>query len=255
MKLEHRFTVPTSVDETWEAFNDLERVVPCFPGASLTSFEGSEFTGSCKVKLGPISLLYKGSGQFVERDEAQHRAVLEAKGKDKRGNGTASATVTAQLTSEGPTSTAVVVETDLAVTGKPAQFGRGVMQDVSDKMLGQFVDCLTTKLGPGTAAEEVAAERSADEAAASAPTTEAAAAGAATSDGAGAPSADATPPVATAAAAPPSTAGAATEGRSEQPAAALDLGATVLPVLARRYGPYVAGALVVLLILWRILRR
>ena len=132
MELEHHFTVPASVEETWAAFNDPGRVAPCFPGATLISVDGDEFTGSAKIKLGPIALQYNGTGRYVERDESAHRAVIEAKGKDKRGNGTANATVTAKLSADGD-ATAVQVTTDLAVTGKPAQFGRGVMQDVSDK--------------------------------------------------------------------------------------------------------------------------
>jgi len=150
MELHHRFTVPAPIEETWAAFNDLERVAPCFPGAALSSVEGDEFTGSCKVKLGPISLLYTGKGTFLERDASTYRARIEAKGKDKRGNGTAGAKVTAQLRSEGDT-TVVEVATDLQITGKPAQFGRGVIQDVSDRLLDQFVACLRDTLG---AAEE-----------------------------------------------------------------------------------------------------
>jgi len=224
MKLEHQFSVPATIEETWAAFNDLELVVPCFPGATLSSFEGDEFTGSCKVKLGPISLLYNGSGQFVQRDESAYRAVLEAKGKDRRGNGTASATVTAQLSSDGGTSTSVRVDTELAITGKPAQFGRGVMQDVSDKMLAQFIECLQTKLGPPAAAPEAPPEAAAAE-----PVAE--------------PAGGEAPPPAPAPAAPRP---AATE---------LNLGATVLPVLARRYGPYAVGLVVFLLVLRWILRR
>ena len=146
MELEHQFTVPASVEVTWAAFNDPGRVAPCFPGATLISVEGDEFTGSAKIKLGPIALQYNGTGRYVERDESAHRAVIEAKGKDKRGNGTANATVTAQLSAAGD-ATSVHVTTDLAVTGKPAQFGRGVMQDVSDKLLEQFVTCLQATLG------------------------------------------------------------------------------------------------------------
>ena len=156
MELEHNFTVPASVQETWAAFNDPERVAPCFPGATLVSVDGDQFTGSAKIKLGPIALQYNGVGTYVERDESAHRAVIEAKGKDKRGNGTANATVTAQLTADGE-GPAVHVTTDLAVTGKPAQFGRGVMQDVSDKLLGQFVACLQTTLGAPEATEVSAA--------------------------------------------------------------------------------------------------
>jgi carbon monoxide dehydrogenase subunit G len=151
VELEHDFTVPASVEETWAAFNDPEQVAPCFPGATLLSVEGDKFTGSAKIKLGPIALQYNGVGTYVERDASAHRAVIEARGKDKRGNGTANATVTAQMSPDAE-GTAVHVTTDLAVTGKPAQFGRGVMQDVSDKLLGQFVACLKTTLGAQQAA-------------------------------------------------------------------------------------------------------
>ncbi|MEO8555438.1 MAG: SRPBCC family protein [Actinomycetota bacterium] len=151
MELEHQFTVPASVEETWAAFNDPEVVAPCFPGATLISVDGDQFTGSAKIKLGPIAMQYNGIGTYVQRDVQARRAVIEATGRDKRGNGTASAKVTAQLTADGD-GTAVQVTTDLAVTGKPAQFGRGVMQDVSDKLLEQFVACLQVKLGsPNTA--------------------------------------------------------------------------------------------------------
>ncbi|MEI8409375.1 MULTISPECIES: SRPBCC family protein [unclassified Kribbella] len=146
MKLEHKFVVPTPVEQAWAAFNDLERVVPCFPGATLTSYDGDEFSGTCKVKLGPVSLQYAGTGTFVERDPADHHAVVEAKGKDRRGNSTASVRVIAHLDASGETATAVTVETDLTVTGRPAQFGRGLIQDVSDHLLAQFVTCLTTTL-------------------------------------------------------------------------------------------------------------
>ena len=97
MELEHRFTVPTSVDVTWALFDDIASVAECFPGATVTSAEGSTFQGSCKVKLGPIALVYNGSGTFVEKDEAAHRFVVDAKGKDKRGNGTAGAKVTLSM--------------------------------------------------------------------------------------------------------------------------------------------------------------
>src|SRR4029079_12477781 len=135
-----------TIQETWEAFNDIESVAVCFPGATVSSVDGDTFEGSCKVKLGPIALTYNGSGTFVEKDESARRMVIDAKGKDKRGNGTAGAHVTATMTQEG-TSTKVEVLTDLNITGKPAQFGRGVMQDVSDKLLGQFTACLEQKVG------------------------------------------------------------------------------------------------------------
>ena len=135
MELQHQFTVPAPVGTTWDTFMDLAGVAACFPGATVTSVEGDRFEGTCKVKLGPIALLYAGSGQFVTRDDDAHRATIEATGKDKRGNGTAGAKVTIALDEAADSSTAVEVTTDLNITGKPAQFGRGVMQDVSDKLL------------------------------------------------------------------------------------------------------------------------
>ncbi len=151
MELEHSFTVPAGVDETWATFMDLEKVGSCFPGATVTEASDEAFAGTVKVKLGPIALVYGGTGKFVERDDAAHRAVIEAKGKDKRGNGTAGATVRIALAPAG-TGTQVDVTTDLQVTGKPAQFGRGVMQDVSDKLLQQFVGCIEGRLGESSAA-------------------------------------------------------------------------------------------------------
>src|SRR3954470_17584977 len=160
MELTHRFTVPTPVEETWAHFQDIASVAECFPGAQVSSADGDTFAGSVKVKLGPIALVYNGSGTFVEKDEAAHRFVVDAKGKDKRGNGTAGAKVTLTMTSAVAGATDVEVVTDLAITGKPAQFGRGVMQDVSDKLLGQFVACLEQRLagGPEEAPEEAPGE-------------------------------------------------------------------------------------------------
>ncbi len=149
MKLENNFTVPADVDTTWRAFNDPETVAPCFPGATLDSTEGDSFTGTVKVKLGPISLTYKGKGTFVERDEANHRVVIDAQGSDSRGNGTASAHVTGTLTPEGDSRTAVKMVTDMTVTGRPAQIGRGLISDVSDKIVTQFSSALADRLGAG----------------------------------------------------------------------------------------------------------
>ena len=237
MELKHEFTVPASVEETWTAFNDIESVAACFPGAVVTSVEGDTFQGSCKVKLGPIALVYNGSGTFTEKDESARRMVIDAKGKDKRGNGTAGAHVTATMTEAG-TGTRVEVLTELAITGKPAQFGRGVMQDVSDKLLGQFTDCLEQKVGasPAAAEEPPAPEEPASEEA-STPTE--------------------APP------APTNVRGlddAPSVRSSPAPAApggddALDLGATVLPVLLKSYWKQAVGVLLVLLVLRRLLRR
>src|SRR5262245_24935001 len=128
MQLEHSFTVPVGVDEAWRVLLDIERVAPCMPGASLDSVDGDGFTGTVKVKVGPIGLTYKGKARFSEKDEHAHRAVIDAQGKDARGNGTAAAKVASTLQAEGD-STRVDVVTDLNITGKPAQFGRGVMVD------------------------------------------------------------------------------------------------------------------------------
>ncbi|MDT7597982.1 MAG: uncharacterized protein QOK26_59 [Pseudonocardiales bacterium] len=165
MQLENTFTVPAGIDEAWEAFNDPRKVAPCFPGATLESYEDDSFTGTVKVKLGPISLTYKGKGTFVKRDDSAHTVVIEASGRDSRGNGTASATVTGTLTADGDTQTTIKMVTDMTVTGRPAQFGRGVMADVSDKIVGQFSSCLAKKLGPGATSAETPASASAPAAA------------------------------------------------------------------------------------------
>ncbi len=235
MDLRHEFTVPASLEETWEAFNDIESVAVCFPGATVSSVEGDTFQGSCKVKLGPIALVYNGSGTFVEKDESTHRMVIEAKGKDKRGNGTAGAHVTATMTDAGG-STRVEVITDLAITGKPAQFGRGVMQDVSDKLLGQFTACLEKKVGDASAATAAAsAAEAATEPAASPEGAESVAA-----------SPNGSSPI------PPRPTMVPPHPReADDGGDALDLGATVLPVLARAYWKQALGVLVVLLILRR----
>lgn len=155
MELQHGFTVPASVDEAWQTLLDIERVAPCMPGATLDEVTGDEFSGRVKVRVGPISLTYKGTARFAEKDDAAHRAVIEGTGKDTRGNGTASAKVTANLSPDGDLGdwTRVDVQTDLTVTGRPAQFGRGVMSDVGDKLIGQFADCLAGKLAGAGAAD------------------------------------------------------------------------------------------------------
>jgi carbon monoxide dehydrogenase subunit G len=150
VQLENSFTVPVPIDEAWRVLLDIERIAPCMPGAALDSVSGDDFTGRVKVKLGPINLTYQGKASFVEKDEAAHRAVIDARGKDQRGNGTAAATITAKLAAEGST-TRVDVLTDLNITGRPAQFGRGVMTDVGNKLLGQFADKLAAQLGEGDA--------------------------------------------------------------------------------------------------------
>jgi carbon monoxide dehydrogenase subunit G len=145
MRLDHSFTVPVGVDEAWRVLLDVPRVAPCMPGAALTEFDGEAFTGTVKVKVGPMVLTYTGKGRFVERDDEAHRVVIEASGRDTRAAGTASATVTAVLVPDGD-QTRVDVGTDLVVTGKPAQFGRGMLADVSGRLIGQFADCLASEI-------------------------------------------------------------------------------------------------------------
>ncbi|MDX5451371.1 MAG: SRPBCC family protein, partial [Rhodococcus sp. (in: high G+C Gram-positive bacteria)] len=151
MQLEHHMSVPAPVDEVWTALLDPEKVAPCMPGATLTGVDGNAFTGTVKIKMGPVQLLYKGTGKFVETDEQARRAVMEAAAKDSRGNGTVNATFTITLTGDGDRTEGTVV-TDLSITGKPAQFGRGMISDVGGKIIEQFTACLADKLGGPPAA-------------------------------------------------------------------------------------------------------
>ncbi len=177
MELVNEFTVNVPVDEAWVTLTDVERIAPCLPGAQLQEVEGDTYRGVVKVKVGPILAQFKGQAHFVEKDDTNHKAVLKAEGRDTGGKGNASAMITAQLTSKGATSTYVSVSTDLTITGKVAQFGRGAMADVSNKLLGQFVENLETTVltQPAPAAEAPAAEAPAApaEAPAAAPAAEA----------------------------------------------------------------------------------
>src|SRR5215207_9119403 len=157
MELVNDFTVSVPVDEAWETLTDVERIAPCMPGAQLQEIEGDTYRGIVKVKVGPITAAFKGEANFVERDEQQHRAVLKAAGRDTGGKGNASALITAQLEPSGADSTHVTVTTDLTITGKVAQFGRGALADVSTKLLSQFVQQLeTTVLQPAAQAASAA---------------------------------------------------------------------------------------------------
>jgi carbon monoxide dehydrogenase subunit G len=146
MKLENEFTVSASMEEAWEAMNDLERVTPCLPGAALTEQVGDEYKGEMTVKMGPVTQKYNGTVKIEEADESAHRAVIRAEGKDARGQGTASATIASTLHDEGNGSVRVHVETDMNITGRVAQFGRGLHQDVAEKIMGRFADCLEKEL-------------------------------------------------------------------------------------------------------------
>ena len=153
MELTNEFRVGVSVPEAWKVLTDVERIAPLMPGAQLKEVEGDEYRGVVKVKVGPITAEYKGKATFEERDEAAGRVVLRASGRDSRGQGNANALITATMSPDGA-GTKVSVVTDLTVSGKVAQFGRGVLGEVSAKLLGQFVDALEAdleKAGPGGA--------------------------------------------------------------------------------------------------------
>lgn len=142
MELENTFVVPADIDTAWDTLIDVESIAPCMPGATLTSFDGEEFAANVKVKLGPVTMNFAGTGRFVSKDKDAHVAVIDATGKETKGAGTAGATITATLTPEGPNSTRATIVTDLTVTGKAAQFGRGVMADVSKRLITQFASNL-----------------------------------------------------------------------------------------------------------------
>jgi carbon monoxide dehydrogenase subunit G len=155
VELNNEFRVAVPAAKTWQVLTDVERVAPCLPGATLLSVDGDEFTGAVKVKVGPITVSYKGEAAFVEKDAAAQRVVLKANGKETRGNGNAAAVVTAQLKDEGD-STSVVITTDLTISGKAAQFGRGVLGDVAGNLIAQFAKALEADMLGGSSTATVA---------------------------------------------------------------------------------------------------
>lgn len=219
MELNNEFSVSVPVEEAWAVLTDLERIAPCMPGAELQEVEGDQYRGIVKIKVGPITAQYKGVAQFQERDDANHRAVIKAEGRDTRGQGNASAIVTASLTPEGD-GTKVVVATDLTITGKVAQMGRGVLADVSAKLMGQFAEALEADVLAGSAAPA-----------------EAPAGGAPATGNGAAPTADAPP---------------GPRKIESKPAEPVDLLGTAGSPVAKRVGPIV-GVLVV--VLWLLRRR
>ncbi len=301
MQLTHSFSVPATIDVAWATFMDLREVGECFPGATVTDASGDSFTGQVKVKLGPIAMVYTGTGTFTQRDDQSHHAVIKAEGKDKRGNGTAGATATIQLSPDGADKTRVDVTTDLLVTGKPAQFGRGVMQDVSDKLLAQFVKCIEGKLSSGSAPASASSGSASSSASSSGANVESGVADQVGARGASSGAAASAKPLGTAAmfgatagadswesrsghasskdsssgsgtaasgsvasARSTGTGGVANSDRPARPAAAasgtalgadddaLDLGATVLPVLLKSHGREVAIGAAAFVIGWKL---
>ena len=170
MDLHHEFTVPVPAADAWRILTDLERLAPCLPGAQLTEVEGEIYRGQVKVKVGPIVAQFKGQASFVTRDDTAYTASLKAEGRDTGGKGNAAATITAKLEPTGATSAKCTVDTDLNITGKVAQFGRGALADVSDKLLLQFVDNLNVLIASGSGATPSAPAQSAPDQPAPAPT-------------------------------------------------------------------------------------
>ena len=277
MKINNEFTVGVPVEQAWDIMLDLERIAPCLPGASVQESDGEgKYQGTMKVKIGPITANYKGTVKIEEADEANRRAVMQATGRDARGQGTASATITSTLQAEGSDSTRVQVETDMKLTGRAAQFGRGIAQDVATKMLGQFADCLEKEIAGGGAAshEETAASDTAPDGTAEASgngTGSGASATAAAGVGGtagriissedpgvmagsveGAVIADGETQEA-AASASAGAAGGQRQSRSEPEA--FDIGAASQEAIIKRVGPVVAGLGILLILIWLFRRR
>ncbi len=158
MDLNHEFAVNVPIDQAWQILTDLERIAPCLPGAQLTEIEGDTYRGQVKIKVGPILAQFKGQASFVSRDDNAHKATLKGEGRDTTGKGNASAMITAELTSITPTSTKCTVHTDLSISGKVAQFGRGALADVSDKLLAQFSENLNQLIAASPAIAQPTAQ-------------------------------------------------------------------------------------------------
>jgi carbon monoxide dehydrogenase subunit G len=247
MELDHEFTVPVPVDHAWAVLLDVERVAPCMPGATLDSIDGDEFTGRLKVKLGAMTITYKGAARIAAKDEASHTVTMEGTGKESRGAGTASATVQAQLHDEGD-STRVTVHTKLNVTGRPAQFGRNILSEVGGKLIGRFADGLHEEIQRSEQAgpEEAPAagpEQPAPTTTQTSPATDGRRAATAKTEGAAAKtdSAARTSP--------------AHQRREHRHAAdAVDLLEVAGPAVAKRAAPVAAGFIAVFTV-WRVFRR
>jgi uncharacterized protein len=240
-KLLNEFTVNRPIAEAWNVLTDVERIAPCMPGAALEEIEGDVFRGVVKVKLGAISTAFKGQANFIERDDAAHRAVLKGEGRDTTGKGNASALITAQLESIDAGKTKCVVETDLHITGKVAQFGRGIMGDVSKKLMNQFATNLNTMLDQQPGAASAAPKET---------TTSTPPAAAAAQTGSDAP-----PPVANASTNGATTSDAPKVRKIDGPAAApIELSDVAGSAILKRVLPLVGG-LVLLSILVRRLTR
>jgi uncharacterized protein len=239
LEFTNEFYVPSDVDTTFATLTDLERVAPCLPGATLEEVDGDEYTGRVKVKVGPIQVSYRGTAKLIESDPENHTGKIEARGKETRGAGTANADVVAEMHAEGE-GTKVIVHTDINISGKPAQFGRGVMADVGAKLIDTFADRLREMIEQDEAGETPADEPAADATAAGA--TAAAAGGEAAVSGA-------------AAAAPSSTGPRRIEQDPSRENEALDLMEIAGAATAKRAIPVVAAVALIVAIIWWLKQR
>jgi carbon monoxide dehydrogenase subunit G len=235
MDLTNSFTVPADIDTAWSTLLDVEAIAPCMPGAKLTGVDGDDFTGTVKVKLGPVSLTYGGEAMFLEKDVENHVAIIEGTGKETRGSGTAKAVVTTALISESPEVTRVDVTTNLTITGKAAQFGRGVMQDVAGRLVDQFAanleGVIAARVGSGDASTAGQAESAGE-----------------SSSPAAVDSADGSAPA-------PAPAPAAAPAAPQMVAEALDLGSVAAGPVLKRVVPVVVGVAALAAVVWLITRK
>jgi carbon monoxide dehydrogenase subunit G len=252
MKLDNEFTVSVPIGEAWEVLTDLEMIAPCMPGAQLTGVNDGVYTGKVKIKVGPVTAEYSGTARFAERDVDTYRAVIDARGRDSRGNGNATAVISAQLLPEGE-NTRVTVTTDLTIAGRIAQFGSGMIKEVSAKLLGQFVQCLEVRLGGGLSFLGGPGGLAAGASPASGATGSASAAAVASASPAAAASSRANAAAAPAAGSGTTAAGGTVAESSPEPAA-LDLMSVAGRAIYKRLLPLVAGLVVLGVVIWLIVR-
>ena len=157
MILENEFRVSVPIERAWEVLTDIPLITPCLPGAELTGHEDDEYSGKIKIKVGPVTSHYAGKALLTVRDEASRHVEIQADGRDSKGSGNASAKITADMSEDGD-GTKVTIHTDLKISGKVAQFGKGMIAEVSGKLIGQFVDCIEQRLLGDGVIDEVAAE-------------------------------------------------------------------------------------------------
>lgn len=256
MKISNDFRVGVPIEEAWHLLTDIPGIAPCLPGARLTGQDGDTYEGKMKIKVGPVTAEYSGSATILEMDEANRRVLLSAKGRDSRGSGNATAEITALMTPDG-SGTKVAIDTDLKVSGKVAQFGRGVMGDISKKLLGQFAECIEHKLA--TPEDDAAAVAAAGTSGTDAPVDSSASAAEGTPTGAAESVSAATTAGSTAAAAgtaastaSSSSASASTASDEDDELEALDLMDVAGGAVFKRFAPVGLGAIAVAVIIYLI---